>query len=145
MQGKYPFSKTGYYPHMKPADIILWEKFILAFPGFFNSCDYDVLVGTGVVVGNPDTDPYSKSFQMLTQKKIDVVGYKDDKIVIIEVKPRAGSNAMGQVLSYKEMWSKDHPEVPVENIYMGVVTDEPQSDFASIYETAGIALYPVGF
>ncbi len=145
MEGKFLYSLAKSYPHMKPADIRLWEKFMSAFPNLFNTVDYDVLVGEGVVINDPEIDVYSKSFQMLTQKKIDVIGYKNNSIVIIEIKPHAGANALGQILSYKELWLKKNPGISTNEIGIGVITDELQSDFVSIYKNSGIAIYEVGF
>jgi len=145
MEGKFLYSLAKSYPHMKPADVRLWEKFISAFPDLFSTVDYDVLVGEGVVINDPEIDVYSKSFQMLTQKKIDVIGYKNNDIVIIEIKPRAGANAMGQILSYKELWLKKNPGLLPNEIVMAVITDELQSDFVSIYQNSGITAYEVGF
>jgi len=145
MIGEYPFGKLDYYPHMKPEDVKLWEKFISAFPDMWETCDYDVLVGDGVVAGDVEKDQYARSFQMLTQKKIDVVVYKGNEIGIIEIKPRAGSTALGQVVGYLELWLKKHPEVSPTNVFMGIVTDEPQSDYATIYANQGIRLFIVGF
>lgn len=129
---------------MKPADVHLWEEFIKQRPGAFDTVDYDVLGGQGVVIGDPETDPYSRSFQMLTQKKIDVVAYKGDLVEIIEIKPLAGASAMGQILAYRALWLQRHPEVDANLVSMAVITNMLQSDYEKIYSDNNIKVYIVG-
>ena len=128
---------------MKPADIHLWEKFITAYPDYFSSVDYDVHVGEGEIHGDLETDKLARGFQRLTQKKIDVVGYKDGKVILTEVKPIAGSMAFGQMLAYFKLWSEKHPEVGDRG--MLIITDKCQSDFAEIYADNGIKCVELGF
>lgn len=143
MAGTFSFSKQPHYAHMKPADVHIWEKFIDQKPGFFDSCDYDVLVGEGNVYGDVENDPYARGFQQLTQKKIDAVCYKGEQAWIIEIKPRAASSALGQVRAYAKLFREKYPEVT--DIVMAVITDQPQSDFTSIYADEGITLLETGF
>lgn len=143
MEGRYKFKKLDWYPHMKPLDTHLWEEFIGKYPDFLDSVDYDVLVGEGMVFGDPATDQYARSFQMLTQKKIDAVGYKGSKVYIIEIKPNAGPTPLGQLFSYTQLWKKQHPEET--NVAMLIITNEPQSDFEDIYSENGIELIKLGY
>lgn len=129
---------------MKPIDVHLWEEFIEQHPAFYEWCEYDVLVGNGVIAGDVEADPYAKSFQMLTQKKIDVVAYKGDAITIIEVKPLSGSAALGQLIGYKKLWHEANPDIDPAKVSMALITNLPQSDFAKIYQDLGIQLYEVG-
>ena len=93
----FPFKKLGKYPHMKPADILIWERFIEAHPDAYDSVQYDLGVGLlppfEVIVvaetGGSDAELYLR--------KIDVVGFKDGVVDVIELKPNAGPGAVGQV------------------------------------------------
>ena len=128
---------------MKPQDKHLWDKFIETHPDYFESVDYDVLVGEGMVFGDVTKNRYAADFQMLTQKKIDVVGHKGDEAHIIEIKPNAGPTAFGQIVAYKQLWTKKYPEV--SNVKMVVLTNEPQSDFEGIFAANGIELIKTGY
>ncbi|MBA7572489.1 hypothetical protein ES708_14269 [subsurface metagenome] len=44
---------------------------------------------------------------MLSQKRIDVVGWVGDSPMIIEVKKRVGLSTLGQVLGYRVLFVKD--------------------------------------
>lgn len=143
MEGTYNYEKLAYYPHMKPADVHLWNKFIDEHPDFFETCDYDVSVGEGVIAGDIENDIYARDFQQLTQKKIDVVGYKGRDVWIVEVKPNAGSGAMGQIITYGNLWSQKHPNE--KYLHLAIITNQQQSDYKNIYDDQDIDLLTVGF
>lgn len=100
----YPYGKLPAYPHMRPQDVAIWERFIEKYPDAYDTCEYDVAVGEG-----PDFSPIVNhatggSDHKLYQKKIDVIGHKGTHLDIIEVKPNAGLGAFGQVLSYEILY-----------------------------------------
>ncbi|MBU6430899.1 MAG: hypothetical protein KGJ58_01695 [Patescibacteria group bacterium] len=107
MKGQYPYKLLPRYPHMKPADVAIWERFIKKFPDEYNSVDYDVAVGTGRRHEGAADVAIVDGFEHLTRKKIDVVGYKEKSTHIIEVKPNAGASALGQAKSYELLYKRD--------------------------------------
>lgn len=142
MLGKYFFEIQSFYPHMKPHDVHLWEQFIRANAGFFDKVDYDILVGDGVVMGDIKKDVYAKSFKILTQKKIDVVGYIRNEIWIVEVKPFASSSALGQLLTYRLLYDETYsPKLPVK---MMIITNQLKTDYNKVFSTHGIYVAEVG-
>lgn len=143
MVGQYKYERLAYYPHMGPADVHLWNEFIEKYPTAFETCDYDVLVGQGVNVGDTANDIYAHDFRQLTQKRIDIVGYRPSEIWIIEVRPYAGASAMGHILGYKRLFQEKHPSET--NINMAIITNAEQSDFAPLYKENGITLWTVGY
>jgi len=142
MQGKYNFDISTYYPHMKPADVHLWEKFIRANAGFFDSVDYDVPVGPAPEWLNIENEELAKKEMPLYQKKIDVIGYKNDIVWLVEVKPFAGSDALGQILSYEILYKKDYPNI--KNIRLLVITNRLQNNYKEIYALKNIQVAEVG-
>ena len=139
--GRFPYQIQSKYPHMKPADILLWEKFVQLFTNEFDSVDFDVRVGEGIKMPEETPENMKLDAKVLTQKKIDVVGYNDDKITIIEVKPRAGTSALGQLISYKTLYEKTYsPILPIE---MLIITDETDDDFTPIFEQNKIRIIKV--
>lgn len=106
-----PFQLMRKYPHMGPADTVIWERFIRANQTYFDKVAYDVKVGTGAefdTVVNPET---GGDVAGLYKSKIDVIGVKDGRNYIIEVKPRADTRALGQVEGYLELARRDLPEI----------------------------------
>lgn len=107
MIGLYPFKKLSHYPHMGPADVILWERFIEQFPDAYDNVEYDVKIGTVPDFVAEHEDEAINGQAPLYMRKIDVIGYKEEQIDIIEVKPRAGFSAIGQVDGYRDIWVRD--------------------------------------
>lgn len=138
---KYPFKLLPNYPHMKPADIAIWERFIIAHPDAYDSVQYDLGIGllppfNTVVV--PET---GGSDQELYLRKIDVVGFKGGVIDIIEVKPNAGPSAVGQVehntFLYKNFVDKTSAPNPV------LITNDFRTDVLLFATSKGVKMIQV--
>lgn len=127
---------------MKPNDTDIWDGFVFNFPDDYDKVQYDLAVGPGAPVDpvvNPETggDIYS-----LYQRKIDVVGYKGNRIDIIEVKPEAGPSTVGQVKYYKKLFIEDFkPTGPVRCV---IVTDEAKPGMVEFCITEGVQLVMIG-
>ena len=142
MSGQYTFDIQSHYPHMKPADVLIWEAFIRGNPSFFSSVDYDVSVGEGAPFLPEGEEPFVSDYRILTQKKIDVVGYRGNEIWLIEIKPNAGSKALGQILTYEKLYSKQFPGET--NLRKCVITNFLQNEYAGVYSKFGVVVIEVG-
>lgn len=138
MTGRFPYRRLAKYPHLKPEDIAVWERFIDANPGVYETCDYDVPVGKGAETDPAHPPEIQRDHTILTQKKIDVVAYYEDVVHVIELKPIANARALGQILVYKRLYSNDHPDVAliVPTVICGAVEREMQDDF----DAAGVVV-----
>lgn len=113
---RWPNTPLPKYPHLVGSDIPTWDTWIRAHGQLFSGYDYDVHVGAGL---EPDRDqpyPLQTMWIGLTQKRIDVVGYRPGEIWLIEVKDRPTTAAVGQALSYQILYQADynpiHPPIP---------------------------------
>lgn len=127
---------------MKPADIHIWEKFIRANAGFFDSVDYDVPVGDLPEWLDHENDSHAASQAILYKKKIDVVGYIRDEIWLVELKPFAGSGALGQILTYEILYKREHKGT--ETIRPCVITNMCKNGLPTIFIEKSIACHEVG-
>lgn len=110
----YPPARLLKYPHMFALDIEIWERWIDKFADDFDGFDYDVKVGSGTKPVPGLGQPYERMQEILSKYRIDVVGYKGGSIYIIEVKPDAGTVALGQLETYIPLYKRDFkPSVPV--------------------------------
>lgn len=137
----FPYEKRYWYPHMKPNDVALWERFIYLYPDDYDFCQYDVLVGSDPdfdTTVSPDT---GGDAWKLYQKKIDVVAFKGDRIDIIELKPRAGASAVGQVLMYKKLYIKDY--TPPSRPRCIIITDDVKTDTLEFARENGVRIITV--
>ena len=121
---------------MKPEDVAAWERFVDSFPGYFDSVDYNFALGEGVDVGEAEPESQRRGFQTLTQKKVDVVGYRGTTVFIVEVKPIADMRALGQALVYSHLYAADHPEVT--DLQRMVVAGEIERELAPVYAAQGV-------
>ncbi len=119
--GRFEYKLLAKYPHMKPADVVIWERFIKANPNAFVTVDYDVNVGEGAPFDTTLSNLEGQDVGALYLKKIDVVAYSKNEITLIEVKPAATLQALGQVNAYYELYCKTFK--PTDNVKLAVLTD----------------------
>ena len=112
MAGRYVYGKRHRYPHMIEEEKYVWERFMDMYPSKFETVDYDFRVGKGVVIDSESGSQWPRMAKMLSQKRIDVVGWVGDSPTIVEVKKRVGLSALGQVLGYRILFMKDLKHFP---------------------------------
>ncbi len=118
---EYPYEKLPKYPGMRPADVWIWERFIDQAPKMFATVQYDVHIG------DPCTDQIahdamraSGSFEV-SQWCVDVIAIQNKVPWIIEIKPDARAQAIGQVLAYRALLM--HEGRVSTNSHMLIITD----------------------
>lgn len=135
----YPPTKLTKYPHMFPLDIAIWERFLDSHGADFLGFAYDVKVGSGTEPAEGVGDNYRRMQYVLSTYRIDVVGYKSNAIYIIEVKPEAGTVAIGQIDAYTKLYTRDYsPSLPVVG---AIITDRALPDMDFLTKEKGIEYY----
>lgn len=151
------------YPHMGPEESKIWHKFLATADLNFVRINYDVRVGVGVIPKSLEEEYlrrkelYEKglidyrslreieaqieSVKALTQLRIDVVAETADKIYIIEVKPRAGRSALGQLESYYFWYLQQYR--PTKPVSLAVVCYEVDRNLEPIFFSKGIVIFKV--
>lgn len=126
---------------MMITEVRTWKKFLVKYGRNFTKYRYDVHVGKGI----GKVPGYSKTIQNmavhLTQKRIDVVAARGNQIWLIEIKDRASMAAIGQLLTYRELYYRKYGYGTVEGLI--VVAESSDPDVAEIIERFGIRLYIV--
>jgi len=112
-------------------DIPIWERFILRNPKYFNTVDYDFRVGSGMALQPGWDTNFKRMAKMITQKRIDVLGWRGDNPTIVEVKKRAGLSTLGQVLGYRTLFIRDFPHLGKPDLL--VVTESADSDILLVF------------
>jgi hypothetical protein len=121
---------------MKPADVAIWERFIRNNPSAYHFCQYDVPVGDGPEFDTLVSEETGGHQEMLYKKKIDVVAMKGENIDIIELKPNAGSSAVGQVKNYKRLYIRDYS--PTVQLRCIIITDAASKDTLAFAGEEGV-------
>lgn len=135
------WEKQYHYPHMRDYEISLIERFIEKFPDAYDTVAYSYPVGAP-----PPFDPRVNmetggSEEYLYQRKIDMVCKKGTAIDIIEVKKKAGTGAIGQVLGYRDLFLRD--EKPKERVNVLILTDGTSNDLEYIAKKEGVKIIVV--
>ncbi len=141
MADTVPYGKRYYYPHMKPYDIAIWERFIEQFPDAYDNVQYGVRVGTVPEFVTGHEDPAMQKQAEIYQREIDVVGLKSDQIDIIELKPNASTSALGQVNGYRHLYMVAF--TPPETPKAIVITDRLLPDMNFLAEQTGVQMIVV--
>ena len=81
--------KLRRYPHMFPKDIAIWERFLDKYAEDYTGLSYDIKEGTGAELHPSTPEEYARMADILSKYRIDVVGFKNNLIEIIEVKQEA--------------------------------------------------------
>jgi hypothetical protein len=133
------FKQLIKFPHLAPEDEKIWRRFIDQNPLFFSSVDYDFRVGEGRDYSEFPDDIYKKDMIHLSQKRIDVIGYKLNEAYIIELKPKATFSAIGQVIGLTELYKRENPTNP--NVKSVIITDEILPDMNSLCLKMNVLLF----
>jgi len=96
------------------------------YAGDYLGFDYDIKVGTGTIVPNEWDDNYKRMAEILSKYRIDAVGHKTGRLEIIEVKPEASTVAIGQIVTYMELYKRDFS--PSDTLVGAIVTDREVGD-----------------
>ena len=129
------------YPHMKPGEAAIWERFLRRLPWRAKSIRYDVRLGQGVALPT-DTEAWvSKMVWALSTKRVDVLVETRREVVIVEVKERAAMSAVGQLLGYLVLFRAQFPTKKV--VKLAVVCERIAPDMGIVFREYGIEAYVV--
>lgn len=134
----FKYEKGYWYPHMKPRDVAIWERFIDKHPDYYEKVQYDFGIGDVPDFITNASSVEGQRMAELYKLKIDVLGYKDDIIDLIEVKPDAGASTIGQVLGYVQIYKRD--EKPALKIQPLIVTDVLRPNMQFLCDTQGVEI-----
>lgn len=128
--------KLGKYPHFVRDDAAIWERYLSRFGHTFDYFWYDVRVGRGADHPAIWEKKWADAWWNLTAKRIDVVGFRPQEIVIIEVRTNAGVGAIGNLIAYQDLFIADyHPEKAVK---LMLITNRYDHDLAAVCAKQGI-------
>jgi len=97
------------FPGLRPEEVLVLRAWLKLHESEFERFEYNVRVGPGQDPGPTYTEDMRRMAILNSQKRIDAVGWKSTQPWIIEVKQRAQSNAIGQLVSLDALWRNDKP------------------------------------
>lgn len=131
------------YPHMLPNEIPLWERWLALHGSEYENFNYDVHVGRGTDPGPTYDQKWRDLAITLTQKRIDATAEKDGVVYIFEVKPDAGLGAVGQLVSYRDLYRREFNYIG--SIRLVCITTRVDEDIRYVMVKNGIDIYEVGY
>jgi hypothetical protein len=136
---RLPASSAGIFTHLSKHDSAIWSRFLDVYADAFQSFAYDVALG-GQQVAEQHGDAATRlGWQYSTALKIDVVGFRELDTWVIEVKPNAGTNAVGAALCYVELAQVD--KISDLELTPVVVTDRMSPDVKFCAEQLGVLVF----
>lgn len=141
MNDRVPYARRNYYSNLRPEDRDIWDRYIDRYPDAYVDVIYNLHVGKGAPIPEGTDASAAASFTALTQYKIDVVGFTKTGVDIIELKPRAGASALGQLLMYTALYHRDVD--PTATPRPVIITDAIRPDLPAIAEKLGVKIIAV--
>ena len=135
---KFKYEKLAKYPHLRPEETKIWERFIKNNPNFFDEVMYDVRVGEGREYPESEMPQVKEAMEYLSKKRIDVVGFISDEIYVIEIKPKANLSAVGQALGLAELFREVTPLW--KRVIPTIITDQILPDMEALCSKMGVRL-----
>jgi len=138
---KYDTFFRGKYPQMLEEDWPVWDRFLELYSDIFLWFYYSVKVGGQINLDPKIPDNIAKAWYDSTAKRIDVLGEKENEIWIVEVTTQPGLRAVGQILSYFNLWILD-PKIdkPIVNV---LVAERLDPDLEYVLYSSGIKFFSV--
>lgn len=135
------YEKRYFYPNLREAETKIWNRFIEKYPDAYDEVIYNLHLGQAASIPAGTPPNLTRDFILLTQWKIDVVGFIKDQVDVIELKPYAGANAIGQVKTYLELYKGYiDPEAEPKPV---IVTDQLRPDLALLASQLGFRIFVV--
>lgn len=126
------------FRHLLPLERPIWARYLASTTEEFLSLVYDLHLGEGAPI-DPALSPGTQAIiAAVSRKRVDVVGETASSIIIFEVKPRAGMGAMGQLLTYRELYLREIRTT--KPIRMMVVCERVEPDVPRVYAQYGIEI-----
>lgn len=121
-----------HYPHMRVDEARIWTRFLSSTELEFTRVIYDLHLGVGTLPLPADPDYMRRLLSAVTKKRVDAVGETDKDIWIFEVKPRISMSALGQLVTYFELYQEEHR--PVKPVMLAAIGEREAPDIRSSFD-----------
>lgn len=121
--------------------MVIWKAFKRQHDLQNEVCKFDVRVGTELQECPNAEAKYQRLWASLSAKRIDVLIEGEDEDWIVEIKPRAGMVALGQLLTYRYLFTLEAKAG--RRVLATCLCAEVDPDVLPIFRQRGIALWKV--
>jgi hypothetical protein len=127
------------YPGMPALESNIARHWIRAHGADYDRMEFNVRVGQGAPIAPGIDDATARQFQIITQKRIDVVAYKGNLVDLIEVKRNMTLGALGQLQGYQHLWQEDVFRPHVDKLIAVAQIIDP--DIRRVLDANGVTYY----
>jgi hypothetical protein len=110
----------------------IWTRFLETTELEFTQVTYDLHLGTGVLPLPTDPDYMRRLLSAVTKKRVDAVGETKEDIWIFEVKPRISMSALGQLVTYFELYQQEYR--PVKAVMLAAIGEREAPDIRPSFD-----------
>jgi len=137
----YQLIWRGDPPHMLKPDIPIWYRYLAVYGEPFLKLYYDCALGGPTLSAADALDPLKKMWRGLLVKRADAIAELQNEIWLIEVSADPGLRAIGQLITYGHLWSRDpKSDKPVRLVLVSGTIEEDLLDVSSAY---GVSIFVV--
>lgn len=79
---------------------------------YYDRVQFNPYLGNSVELGPEYDEATRRQAQVLFQKRPDILAWRGETVTIVEIKPRLGFAALGQLLGYRLLYQVANPDVP---------------------------------
>lgn len=121
-----------HYLHMREDEARIWKRFLEQTDLEFTRVIYDLHLGVGVLPLPADPEYMRRLLSAVTKKRVDAVGETATDIWIFEVKPRISMSALGQLVTYFELYQQELR--PVKPVMLAAIGEREAPDIRAAFE-----------
>ena len=135
----YSLDWRGNPPHMLTPDIPVWYRFLETYGHPIINLYYDCLLGAEALTREEEKDGLKRMWRQHLARRADAIAELENEVWIIEVADDPGLRSIGQLQTYRVLWSRDPVILKPERLILVCETIEPNlMDGASSY---GVLIY----
>lgn len=127
------------FPERTQRESALIRDFLSRHIHEYDRFSFSVRVGQGLTPDPTHLSGIQFNSAHSTKKRIDIVAWRGVQPVIFEVKFRANPAAIGQLVTYRQLWMEDNPNEPEPELACIARYSDPDS--MRVFAAAGITLY----
>ena len=128
-----------FYPERTTNESAVIRDFLLAHGAEFDRFDFSVRVGQGATPDPTLTQKQQNAIIRSSRKRIDILAWRGQQPVIVEVKVDITPASLGQIQTYRHLWLEENPnELDPELIVVGRTSD---ADTVRALQANGITVY----
>jgi hypothetical protein len=132
----FPAHHAGLPTHMSTEDYRLWLTYRLTIQAAAPTLYFDVRLGGTRALDHAPPEYLKNFWYSVNAKRADVVAEYADHVDLIELRTRAQPNAIGRLITYRELWNDD-PAI-LKPLRLELVTDSEDPDVRRVADLVGI-------